>query len=160
MKMLEITVKNMTIKELDELKLVGFRVLCSGDQYIVEIPRASVHLSKRMSEIKHVVNPLQQFGAFFVENETAEEDGYWVGVEVKEFEDIPADMVTITVPPQRYAVARHSGPNYKIMETYDLLHKWIEECNYTRLKHTWHIEKYYDYKNTEKIDVELFDTIK
>ncbi|WP_449442969.1 hypothetical protein [Ureibacillus acetophenoni] len=32
------------------------------------------------------------------ENQTAEEDGYWVCVEVKEYEDIPSDMVTLTVP--------------------------------------------------------------
>ncbi|MGN7398593.1 GyrI-like domain-containing protein [Cytobacillus praedii] len=158
--MSEIIMHNITIKELAEIKLVGFRVLCSGDQYIVEIPKASLHLSERINEIKQVVNPFQQFGAFFVENKTDDEDGYWVGVEVKEFEDIPADMITITVPPQRYAAARHVGPNYKIMETYDLLHKWIEENNYTRLKHKWHIEKFYDWKETEKVDVELLDTIK
>ncbi|WP_407642009.1 GyrI-like domain-containing protein [Cytobacillus massiliigabonensis] len=150
----------MSIKELDELKLVGFRVLCSGDQYISEIPKASLHLSKRISEVKHVINPLQQFGAFFVENKTAEEDGYWVGVEVKAFEDIPADMVTITVPSQRYASVRHIGPNNKIMEAYGFLHNWIEENNYTRLKNSWHIEKFYDWKDTEKVDVELLDTIK
>ncbi|MFC0417160.1 GyrI-like domain-containing protein [Cytobacillus solani] len=159
MKVSEITKQDMTIEELDELKLVGFRVLCSGDQYIVEIPKASFHLSKRINEVKHIINPLQQFGAFFVENKTPDEDGYWVGVEVKEFEDIPTDMVTITVPPQRYAVARHSGPNYKIMETYDLLHNWIEQNKYTRLKNKWNIEKFYDWKNTEKVNVELFDTI-
>ncbi len=29
---------NPSIKELEELKLVGLRVLCAGGQYIVEIP--------------------------------------------------------------------------------------------------------------------------
>jgi predicted transcriptional regulator YdeE len=157
--MSETTIQNKTIKELDELKLVGYRVLCSGDQYIVEIPKASLRLSERISEIKQVVNPLQQFGAFVVENQTADEDGYWVCVEVKEYKDIPTDMVTLTVPPQRYAVTRHKGPNYKIMDSYNELHKWIEENNYLRQKNKWHLEKFYNWNDLENVDVELLDTI-
>ncbi|MEH7385276.1 GyrI-like domain-containing protein [Bacillus sp. JJ1521] len=154
------TMKNMTIKELDELKLVGFRVLCSGEQYIVEIPKASIRLSERVSEIKNIVNPLHQVGAFVVDNETSDEDGYWICVEVKEFEDIPTDMVTLTVPPQRYAVTRHKGHNEKITDTYNQLHKWIEEKNYLRLKNNWHLEMLYEWKDAKTVDIELFDTIK
>ncbi|WP_427136867.1 GyrI-like domain-containing protein [Psychrobacillus psychrodurans] len=157
--MSETTMQNKTIKELDELRLVGFRVLCSNDQYLVEIPKASLKLSHRLSEIKQVVNPTEQFGAFVVENETVDEDGYWVCVEVKEYTDIPSDMVTLTIPAQKYAVMRHKGSNYKIKETYNDLHKWIEDNNYVRLANKWHIERYYDWKDTEKVDVELLDTI-
>ncbi|MBP2242470.1 putative transcriptional regulator YdeE [Cytobacillus eiseniae] len=157
--MSEIIMKNKTIKKMDELMLVGFRVLCAGDQYLVEIPKASLKLSERVSEIKQVVNPNEQFGAFVVENETVGEDGYWVCVEVLAYEDIPTDMVTLTIPSQKYAVVRHKGSNSKIMEAYDDLHKWIEDNNYVRLKNTWHIEKFHDWKDSEKIDVELFDTI-
>lgn len=158
-KMSGTTIQNKTIKELDEVRLVGFRVLCSGDQYVAEIPKASLKLSKRISEIKHVVNAIEQFGAFVVETRTADEDGYWVCVEVEKYEDIPTDMVTLTIPPQKYAVYRHQGSNYKIMDSYKDLHKWIEENNYVRLKNKWHIEKFYDWKDTEKLDVELLDTI-
>jgi predicted transcriptional regulator YdeE len=157
--MSESTLMNKTIVDLDELKLVGFRVLCSGDQYIVEIPKASLRLSERISEIKHVVNPLQQYGAFVVEIETAEKDGYWVCVEVKEYEDIPSGMVTLTVPSQCYAVTRHKGANYKIMNSYNELHKWIDNNNYSRLKDKWHLEKLYSWNDTENVDIELFDTI-
>lgn len=157
--MSESKILDKIIKELDELKLVGFRVLCSGDQYIVEIPKASFRLSERISEIKQLVNPLQQYGAFVVENETADKDGYWVCVEVKEYEDIPPDMVTLTVPSQLYAITRHKGENYKIMDSYDELHKWIDENNYTRLKDKWHLEKFYSWNDVENVDVELFDTI-
>lgn len=157
--MSETTLQNKTIKELDELKLVGFRVLCPGDQYIIEIPKASLQLSERISEIKQVVNPLLQYGAFVVENGTDEEDGYWVCVEVKEYEDIPSDMVTLTVPPQRYAVSRYQGVNYKIMDVYNDLHSWIKENKYRRIKDKWHIEKFYSWKDIENVDVELLDTI-
>ena len=157
--MSETIIQNKTIKELAELRLVGFRVLCSGDQYLVEIPKASLRLCERISEIKQVVNPIEQFGAFVVENETANEDGYWVCVEVKEYEDIPPDMVILTIPPQKYAAMRHKGSNYKIMEAYNDLHKWIEDNNFVRLKNKWHIERFYDWKDIEKLDVELLDTI-
>ncbi|MFD1173968.1 GyrI-like domain-containing protein [Oceanobacillus picturae] len=157
--MTETGLQNKTIKELGELKLVGFRVLCSGDQYINEIPKASQRLKNRISEIKHVVNPLLQFGAFVVENGTDEEDGYWVCVEVKEYEDVPSDMVTLTVPAQTYAASRYKGANYKIMDAYEDLHRWIEENNYKRLKDKWHLEKFYSWQDTENVDVELLDTV-
>jgi len=127
--------------------------LCAGDEYIVEIPKASFLLNERISEIKQVVNPSQQYGAFVVENETANHDGYWVCVEVKEYEDIPSDMVTLTILPQWYAV------NKKIRNAYDELHKWIDDNNYTRLKDKWHLEKFYSWQDAENVDVELFDTI-
>lgn len=157
--MSETILQNKAIKELDEIKLVGFRVLCPCDQYIIEIPKASLQLSERISEIKQVVNPLRQFGAFVVENETDEEDGYWICVEVKEYEDIPFDMVTLTVPPQKYAVSRYKGVNYKIMDAYNDLHLWIDENKYRRIKNKWHLEKFYSWKDNENVDVELLDTV-
>ncbi|CAM5197160.1 hypothetical protein UACE39S_06061 [Ureibacillus acetophenoni] len=63
-KIAETTKMRKTIKELNEIKLVGFRVLCSGDQYLAEIPKASLRLSERINEIKQVVNPLLQYGVF------------------------------------------------------------------------------------------------
>lgn len=157
--MSETIIQNKTITELCEIKLVGFRVMCPGDQYIVEIPKASLRLSERIREIKQVVNPLHQYGAFVVKNDSAEEDGYWIGVEVNEYEDIATDMVTLTIPSQAYAVIRHKGPNDKIMESYNELHKWIEENKYVRLKNKWHLEKYYSWGNPANVDVELFDTV-
>ena len=74
MKMKETIIQNKTIRELDELRLVGFRVFCSGDQYLVEIPKASLMLTERVNEIKQVVDPNIQIGAFVVENETPDED--------------------------------------------------------------------------------------
>ena len=157
--MSETKLPDMTVKDLDELKLVGFRVVCAGDDYINEIPKASSRLSARMKEIKRIVNPVHQYGAFVVEGDEDDNDGYWVCVEVEEVEDIPPDMVTLTVPPQKYAVTRHRGNNKKIMDAYDELHRWINEHHYTRLKNQWHIEKFNSWMDAENVDVELYDTI-
>lgn len=68
-------------------------------------------------------------------------------------------MVTLTVPPQRYAVSRYKGVNYKIMDAYNDLHLWIDENKYRRIKNKWHLEKFYSWKDNENVDVELLDTV-
>jgi predicted transcriptional regulator YdeE len=149
---------NEATRVFDELKLVGFRVQCSGEQYINEIPKASIRLNERISEIKYVTKPSLQFGAFVVDS-CSKEDGYWVCVEVQKYEDIPDDMVSLTIPSQRYAVLRYKGPNYRIKDTYTNLHQWIEQNKYKRLKDKWHLEIFYSFRDTENVDVELLDTI-
>jgi predicted transcriptional regulator YdeE len=152
--------QNISVKEVRELKLVGFRVLCQGDQYKDEIPKAAKILENRTTEIKHLLNKGIQFGAFFVDSKREEEDGYWVCVEVEKFEDIPKDMVTITIPGQRYATANFQGSNQQIFEAYDELHQWAEDNSYKRLKNTWHIEIFQSWEDSNNLKVELLDTIK
>lgn len=147
------------VKHFSEMKLVGLRVLCPGDQYIVEIPKASKMLRERMDEIANMVNPSLQYGAFVVEHSSSEEDGYWVCVEVSEFEDIPKDMVTLTIPAQMYAVLRHRGANVEIRQAYNELHQWIEVNGYQRLPNKWHLEAFQEWSDPANIDVELMDTV-
>ncbi|MBT2682806.1 GyrI-like domain-containing protein [Bacillus sp. ISL-37] len=147
------------VKQLPEVKLVGIRVLCPGDQYVIEIPKASKVLSERMDEIANVVNPSLQLGAFIVDHSSNEEDGYWVCVEVSEFEEIPKDMVTLTIPAQMYAVLRHRGANVEIMQAYNELHQWIEVNGYQRLANKWHLEAFHEWSDSANIDVELMDTV-
>lgn len=69
-------------------------------------------------------------------------------------------MVTLTVPPQKYIVWRHKGPNLKIRDAYEHLHSWIEANGYERLTDKWHLERFYSWNDTENVDVELLDTVK
>ncbi|MBT2642477.1 GyrI-like domain-containing protein [Bacillus sp. ISL-41] len=147
------------VKRLPEMKLVGFRVLCPGDQYIVEIPKASKVLSERTGEIANVVNPGFQYGAFVVEHSSNEEDGYWVCVEVSEIEGIPEGMVGLSIPGQMYAVLRHKGANSEIRQAYTELHHWIEANGYRRLPEKWHLEAFTKWSDPANIDVELMDTV-
>ena len=158
--MTETTLKGKRIEELQEIKLVGFRVLCPGDQYVSEIPKASNLLNNRLHELTHLKEPAIQIGAFVVENESDEEDGYWICVEVEEYGVIPEGMVSLTIPSQTYAVIRHCGTNFTIRDSYEELHQWIEENQHTRLTNKWHIEKFYSWSDLTEVDVELFDTIK
>jgi predicted transcriptional regulator YdeE len=157
--MSEKSVQHAKLKTLDELKLVGFRVVCVGEAYINEIPKAFKKLNERTFSIKHVIDPTIQWGAFVVDEKTEDEDGYWVGVQVKDYEDIPQDMLTLTIPPQKYATCRHQGSNQYIKDTYTELHRWIDKEDFKRLVDTWHLEKFYSWDDIESIDVEIYDTI-
>jgi predicted transcriptional regulator YdeE len=152
-------IQNLSVKDVRELKLVGFRVLCQGDQYKDEIPKAAKSLENRTIEIKHLLNKDVQFGAFFVDTKKEEEDGYWVCVEVKKFEDIPKDMVTIMIPSQRYAAANFRGSNQQIFEAYDELHQWAENNGHKRVKNTWHVEIFQSWEDPNNLKVELLDTV-
>ncbi|MQR97220.1 GyrI-like domain-containing protein [Fictibacillus phosphorivorans] len=147
------------VKEQKEIKLVGLRVLCEGDQYIHEIPKASTALQSQLPSIQHVVDPSKQIGAFIVDASTVQEDGYWVCVEVENFENVPAGMVTLTIPPQRYASIQHVGRNEEIKDTYERLHKWTQKNGYVRLLNNWHIEVFYSFNNVDRLKIELYDTI-
>jgi predicted transcriptional regulator YdeE len=150
------------VVELNEKKLVGIRVICSGDQYVNEIPKASIKLKERLNEINDLVSPASFVGAFVAGDFSEEEDGYWVCVEVNTLRKVPEGMVSIVVPKQKYAVIRHMGPNYEIRNTYEKLHKWIEENKFERLLRSWHLEisDVWGSKEINEIEIDLYDTIK
>ncbi|TCZ79495.1 AraC family transcriptional regulator [Paenibacillus albiflavus] len=152
----------MKVVELKEMKLVGIRVVCPGDQYIDEIPKATFLLKERLNEINDVLQPVRLIGSFIVGDFSEEEDGYWVCVEVNDIRQVPECMVSLVVPKQKYAVIKHNGPNYEIRDTYEKLHNWIEENKYERLQRAWHLEisDVWGESETTKIEVDLYDTIK
>ncbi|MCC3647098.1 GyrI-like domain-containing protein [Cytobacillus oceanisediminis] len=145
--------------ERGSLRLIGIRVLCPPDQYLAEIPRAINLFTERLTENKGAVNPDRLVGAFKVEEDSPEEDGYWIGIEVKEFIGVPDGMFSLEIPPQKYASIRHKGPNDEIGNSYRELHSWIEEKGYNRLKNEWHLEIHHSWENIEDLDIELLDTI-
>lgn len=152
----------MKVVELDEKKLVGIRVVCPGDQYANEIPKASVMLRYRLGEIQEVIHPARLVGAFIVGDYSEEEDGYWVCVEVSEFKEIPEDMVSLVVPKQKYAVITHKGPNHQIRNSYEQLHRWIDDHQLERIHRAWHLEisDEWGQDGINDIEVDLYDTIK
>jgi predicted transcriptional regulator YdeE len=155
-------VSRVQVVELNEKKLVGIRVVCPGDQYVNEIPKASFELKERLNEINDLISPVSLVGAFVVGDFSEEEDGYWVCVEVNEIRKVPEGMVSLVVPKQKYAVISHKGPNYEIRNTYEKLHKWIEENRFERLQRSWHLEisDEWGFKEINDIEIDLYDTIK
>ncbi|MDF2652322.1 MAG: transcription activator [Paenibacillus sp.] len=146
----------MKIVELDSKRLIGLRVLCEGDEYVHEIPKATAALKERLAEVKGAVYPEQFIGAFVVGDCPDEEDGYWIGVEVNQDYVIPDGMVSLTIPSQKYAVITHEGPNTEIRNTYELLHQWIASMGLERNLSSWHLE----ISKEGTGPIELHDTIK
>ena len=150
----------IVIKELGSIPLVGFRVICEGDQYPVEIPKSAAILKDRTAEIKNLMNEGNQVGAFVVDAPSEKEDGYWVCVQVSEYCDIPEGMIALTIPSQKYATIIHDGPNYEIMNSYETLHQWIAENQLKRATTKWSLEFYQRPENTPAdVLVELCDPI-
>ncbi|MDM5317271.1 GyrI-like domain-containing protein [Fictibacillus sp. b24] len=152
----------MQVKNVGEIKLIGYRVICAGEKYIEEIPNAAELLKQRTNEIKNVLNAGQQIGAFIVDAPSPKEDGYWICVQVSQYETIPENMVALTIPPQRYATISHKGPNVQIRNSYEHLHTWIAEQGYTRTDESWNLEIYQIDNNPENpldVRVELYDSI-
>lgn len=137
------SVKLKGIEEIDQKKLVGFRVVCDDMKgYAQEIPKASQELAQRKGEIKHLVEPIKLIGAFKASETSEEDDGYWVCFEVEEYEDIPEGMVTLTVPREKRAVLQFKGHASEIFNMYSHLHEWIEENGYRRSPEKWTLEIY------------------
>ncbi|MCA0173825.1 GyrI-like domain-containing protein [Bacillus sp. RAR_GA_16] len=151
--------RNVHIETLGQLHLVGIRVRCPGEAYVLKIPLVAKQLDERKKEIAHVLNLPYQIGAFVVETSSEEEEGYWVCYQVKKIENVPDGMVAITVPSQSYAVMKHQGSNKNILHTYEELHHWIEKSGSKRKLGAWHLERFYHYEDTEQIEVDLLDTI-
>jgi len=147
------------VGEVEEKKLVGFRVVCEDIKgYGEEIPKASMSLNRRKNEIKHLVDPVKLIGAFKASETSEEDDGYWVCYEVHEFEDIPEGMVRLVVPEQKYAVLNFTGHASEIFKVYSHLHKWIEENGYKRVPDKWSLEIYSKWTENED-NVDLCDPI-
>jgi predicted transcriptional regulator YdeE len=151
--------RDMKVKKIGELKLVGFRVVCPGDHYIIEIPKAAAKLKERVDEIQDLVNKQVQLGAFIAEDTTPDLDGYWVGMEVEKIGAIPPGMVLLTIPPQTYVSVFYQGPNHGIRDAYRDMHEWAEINGYTRRRDLWHVERFFRFDSSEQVEVELLDTI-
>lgn len=151
--------RNIKVKIIGELKLIGFRIVCPGDQYIIEIPKAASKLKERVHEIQHIIDKQVQLGAFIAEDTTADLDGYWVGVEVEKIDVIPPGMVSLSIPPQAYVSTFYQGMNHGIRDAYREMHEWAELNGYARRRDLWHVEKFYRFDSGEQVEVELLDTV-
>ncbi|WRP08705.1 GyrI-like domain-containing protein [Rossellomorea aquimaris] len=151
--------RHIEVNEIGGLTLVGFRVVCPGEQYIIEIPKAAVKLKERVDEIQYLVNKQVQLGAFVAEDTAADLEGYWVGMEVEKIEVIPPGMVSLTIPPQTYVSTFYQGTNHGIRDAYRDMHEWAKMNGYERRRDLWHIERFYRFDSGKQLEVELLDTV-
>lgn len=60
---------------------------------------------------------------------------YVTGVEVSSATGLPAEFITVNIPPQKYAVFAHRGHVSKLHDTMELIGQWLQSSGY-KVVHT------------------------
>jgi predicted transcriptional regulator YdeE/biotin operon repressor len=107
----------------------------------VLVPRLWMRLLSRVDEIRNVVDPTVRLGLSRVHDTFFH---YYVGLQVSQVEELPADMVSLYVPAHRYARFRHQGSmeRERIDATYNSAYAWIEAHRLKRNREAFWIERY------------------
>jgi predicted transcriptional regulator YdeE len=144
-------------KELEAYKLVGIKVHLTQDPYNKSaIPQAAHELKTRLSEIPHVIHTHQMIGVSNAGNSSTDDESYWVCVQVKQFDDIPQGMETLTVPVQRYAVKWYYGLRNDLNDVYLDMHSLIQKAGHSLPTQTTRIEISNTWGDLEESEIELY----
>ncbi|MBN9653467.1 GyrI-like domain-containing protein [Halobacillus sp. GSS1] len=146
--------KNNRVEEKEAFTLIGYRVVCDGEDYIMEIPKAAEKLHHRFPEAD------VQIGAFIPGECKEENDGYWIGVPQSPETAVPDDMESLLIEKQTYAITTYEGSNDRIREAYESLHHWMEWKGYPLELTAWHVEVYHSWQDKEELHMELWETVR
>ncbi|MYL48154.1 AraC family transcriptional regulator [Halobacillus litoralis] len=145
---------NNKVEEKEALTLIGYRVVCDGEDYIVEIPKTSEKLHKRFPEAD------VQVGAFIPGECKEENDGYWIGVPFAPNTTVPEDLDHLNIEKQTYAITTYKESNERIREAYASLHEWMDREGYSRDLEAWHVEVYHSWQDKDQLHMELWETVR
>ena len=119
------TIPKPEVVEYESFNVVGIE-LPDAERKPYLITYAWAALCPKMSSIKQQVHPERLYGLWY-KKPGAEKHSYLVGVEVKELEDVPAGMVTCTVPAAKFVRVVHVGRIGTIPLTYRAVTEWMRE---------------------------------
>ncbi|MGR9049573.1 GyrI-like domain-containing protein [Halobacillus faecis] len=145
---------NNKVEEKDALTIIGYRVVCDGKDYMLEIPKAAEKLHQRFPEAN------VQIGAFIPGDCKEGSDGYWLGVPLTHDTTVPEDLTRLKIEKQTYAITTYKGSNERIREAYGSLHEWMERERYPRDLEAWHVEVYHSWQDKEELHMELWETVR
>lgn len=97
---------NMKIVEKEGFNAICIRVSADWKNLHVEMPGAWNHFKQRLEEISNRKNEVMMDLSLSKEGDTYTQ---LIGVEVEEFEEVPEDMTTVSIPKQAYIYYRHNG---------------------------------------------------
>ena len=116
-----------------EIKFVGLRIVALSTELPFHVPVARDQLLARQGEIRSVVNPGVQFGVTHPSEAGPTEDHIvtYIGFEVSEFFEAPAEMRAILIPAGRYARFewRGSFDSEEFEEFYPGIFAWLQDHN-------------------------------
>lgn len=115
---------NMKIVEKEGFNAIGIRVSADWKNLHVEMPGAWNHFKQRLEEISNRKNEVMMDLSLSKEGDTYTQ---LIGVEVEEFEEVPEDMTTVSIPKQAYIYYRHKGDLSGIASSFGKMYDWAEE---------------------------------
>ncbi|MEJ9218247.1 GyrI-like domain-containing protein [Paenibacillus glucanolyticus] len=100
-------------------------------------------LQERLPEIPYAIHTDTLLGLSYHAFPDGEGFIHYGIVEVERIEEIPAGMVSLSVPALTYAACEHSR-QHSIEQSYNNIYSWIHEQGYTEYNpdHLTHFEKY------------------
>lgn len=146
---------------LDEVKLVGFKVVGRRSELSHRVPPAWLELVRRLDEIPYKVAPDLFYGAFAEADHLHDGiDGihtYWVGTEVSEYGELPSGFATLTIPSRTYAMATVRGGAAEVDATYTGLSQWIRAHGHATAPQAFGFERYDNRRQRVTPPYEQFD---
>lgn len=121
---------DVKIVSKDALKIIGMKTVTT--QKTNNIPQLWDKFNQRWQEVKNLAVADACVGVCpYVDMKGFDEDSefsYIAGMIVDNFDHIPKGMVSLEVPPQKYAVVTHKGTLDNLKKTYQYIYgKWLKE---------------------------------
>ncbi|MBB6454052.1 putative transcriptional regulator YdeE [Salirhabdus euzebyi] len=108
-----------------------------------EIRKVHAQMQERLNEIQHVVNPETLLGLSYHARPDGKGFTHYAVVEVEKIEEVPTNMVSLSVPTLSYAKCGHKK-GQDISQSYNNIYAWIASQGYkeNNVDHLTHFEKY------------------
>ncbi len=151
---------SVEVAELDEIRLVGIKVVGRQSELSHRVPLAWLELVRVQDAIPDRVGPELYYG---VTPEAHHHEGgdpvyvYWVGVQVAAFGETPPGTATLVVPAQTCAAATVRGGPQEIEVTYVALGRWMEAQGRTAKLDGYAVERYDACRQTVTPPYDRFD---
>lgn len=121
----------ISLVTLDEIKIVAIKVVGRRSELSHRVPMAWLDLVNRLDMIPNKVNPDLFYDAYpETDHLTDGVNGIhtnYVGTQVSDFSDLPAGMVSLTIPARTYATVTVRGGADQIYPTYLSVSQWLRE---------------------------------
>lgn len=120
--------RDFKIVNLDEFKVVGFKVICKEDKLEVEMPKLWMVFLERLEEIKNRTdNCVIDISLDVIDKDYTQ----CICARVDSFDNIPDEMVGLAIPKQKCIYYKHEGPVKEIWMSFYNMMKWAEENGHT-----------------------------
>jgi AraC family transcriptional regulator len=146
----------MEYKQIESktLKIVGIGVNTSVQNAPKDCMPIWMEFTKRLGEVKNLVNPQVMYGVAFTISQQDCTFRYTAGIEVSEFGEIKEGLEQIEVPASNYLIFTHKGKLNTLGQTYNEITEEIKKLEKEQ-KEFW-IE-YYDERYKNDSDDSEFD---